>query len=84
MPLMVYAAADMPTSPEELEQYDLVLLSDVPRTSLNDAQMLSVLAYVRDAGGGFIFAGGESSYGEEGYADSPIEETLPIWFRLCR
>jgi len=73
---------DIPTSPEDLEEYDLLLLSDVPRSSLNDAQMLSILSYVRDAGGGFIFAGGESSYGEEGYAESAIEETLPIWFRI--
>ena len=73
---------DLPTSPEGYEQYDLVLISDVLRSRLNDAQMLSILTWVRDSGGGFIFAGGESSYGEEGYSDTPIEETLPIWFRV--
>jgi len=75
-------ARDLPTAPEDYEQYDLVLLSDVPRSSLNAAQMLSILTWVRDSGGGFIFAAGESSYGEEGYAETPIEETLPIWFRV--
>ncbi|MCH7823645.1 MAG: VWA domain-containing protein, partial [Acidobacteria bacterium] len=75
-------ARDLPTSPEDYEQYDLVLISDVPSSRLNDAQMLSILIWVRDSGGGFIFAAGESSYGEEGYSDTPIEETLPIWFRV--
>ncbi len=75
-------ARDLPTSPEGYDEYDLVLLSDVPRTSLNDAQMLSILTWVRDDGGGFLFAAGESSYGEEGYAETPIEETLPVWFRV--
>lgn len=75
-------ARDLPTSPEGYDAYDLVLVSDVPRSALNDAQMLSILAWVRDFGGGFIFAAGESSYGEEGYAETPIEESLPVWFRV--
>ena len=60
---------DLPTSPEDYEQYDLVFISDVLRCRLNDAQMLSILTWVRDSGGGFIFAGGESSYVVEGYSD---------------
>ena len=75
-------ARDLPTSPEDYEQYDLVLISDVPSSRLNEAQMLSILHWVRDSGGGFIFAAGESSYGEEGYSETHIEETLPIWFRV--
>lgn len=73
---------ELPTSPEGYRDYDLLLLSDVPRSALNDAQMLSILSWVRDAGGGLIFAAGESSYGEEGYTETAIEETLPVWFRV--
>jgi hypothetical protein len=29
-----------------------------------------------------VFAGGEATYGEEAYAETPIEEILPIWFRV--
>jgi len=75
-------ARDLPISPAGYEDYDLLLLSDVPSSALNDAQMLSILAWVRDAGGGLIFAAGESSYGEEGYTETPIEEALPVWFRV--
>jgi uncharacterized membrane protein len=73
---------DLPISPEGYAGYDLLLLSDVPRSALNDAQMLSILTWVRDGGGGLIFAAGESSYGEEGYTATPIEEALPVWFRV--
>ncbi len=82
MDVVLGQARSLPRTPEELTEYDLVLLSDVSSTSLDEAQMLSILAYVRDAGGGLIFAGGESSYGEGGYADTAVEETLPIWFRI--
>jgi uncharacterized membrane protein len=81
MEVVLGQSRDLPATPEGLDEYDLVLLSDVPRSSLNDTQMVALLAWVRD-GGGFIFAGGESSYGEEGYAETPIEETLPIWFKV--
>ena len=82
MDVVLGQARSLPRTPEELTEYDLVLLSDVSSTSLDEAQMLWILAYVRDAGGGLIFAGGESSYGEGGYADTAVEETLPIWFRI--
>jgi uncharacterized membrane protein len=81
MEVVLGQGRDLPATPEGLDEYDLVLLSDVPRSALNDAQMVALLAWVRD-GGGFIFAGGESSYGEEGYAETPVEETLPIWFKV--
>ena len=65
-----------------LTDYDAVILSDVPPQSLSDELMSSLEAYVRDEGGGLVFAGGESSYGKDGYSGSPIEEVLPIWFRV--
>ena len=74
--------SEIPSAPSGLEEYDLVLLSDVPSRSLTDAQMDAILAYVRDAGGGLIFAAGETSFGEEGYSETMVEEALPIWFRV--
>ncbi len=72
----------IPSTVAGLEAYDLVLLSDVASHRLTPAQMDAILAYVRDSGGGLIFAGGESSFGEDGYAETPIEEALPIWFEI--
>ena len=67
-----------PGSLKELERYDFVILSDTPadRFSL-DAQGL-VEAYVRDLGGGFLFAGGEGGYSLGGWANTTIERILPV------
>ncbi|SVD53177.1 uncharacterized protein METZ01_LOCUS406031, partial [marine metagenome] len=46
---------ELPMQSSGLDEYDLVLLSDVPRNDLQDAQMTAILDYVRDTGGGFIF-----------------------------
>src|SRR5437879_10965907 len=70
----------IPTSVEQLDAYDALVLSDVPRNSLNEEQMRSLATYVRDLGGGFILAGGENNYGEGGYAKTAIEEALPVTF----
>ena len=57
-----------------------VILSDVEREDLTEAQMQAVATYVRDLGGGFILAGGENTYGKDGYTGSTIEEVLPVTF----
>ncbi len=74
--------ANLPESQLELELFDLIFLSDVSPEDLGPTQMDAVLRYVRDFGGGLVFAAGESSYGKEGYSGSKIEEVLPIWFEV--
>src|SRR5205823_3028085 len=51
----------LPGSLKDLLKYDLVLVSDVPATYLGESQMAALESYVRDAGGGFLMAGGENS-----------------------
>jgi Ca-activated chloride channel homolog len=70
----------LPANLTQLDQYDAVVLSDVDRKALSDAQMQSLVTYVRDLGGGFILTGGENSYGEGGYSKTPVEEVLPVTF----
>jgi uncharacterized membrane protein len=70
----------IPTTIEELDAYDAIVLSDVARNSLNDQQMKTLATYVRDLGGGFILAGGENNYGEGGYSKTAIEDVLPVTF----
>jgi uncharacterized membrane protein/uncharacterized protein YegL len=70
----------VPTSIEELDAYDAIVLSDVARSNLTDAQMKILATYVRDLGGGFILAGGENNYGEGGYSKTIVEEVLPVTF----
>ncbi|HYR42206.1 MAG TPA: VWA domain-containing protein, partial [Terriglobia bacterium] len=71
----------VPASAAGLDSYDAVVLSDVARASLSGQQMQAMATYVREFGGGFILAGGETSYGEDGgYSKTEIERILPITF----
>lgn len=68
----------MPSSMQELERFDFVVLSDTPKESISLASQEVVTRYVRDLGGGFLFAGGESGYGLGGWSNSAIERLLPV------
>jgi uncharacterized membrane protein len=63
---------------DQLLDYDSVVLVDVPRIRLNDRQLATLQAYVRDLGRGLVMVGGPRSYGAGGYQDTTLEETLPV------
>jgi uncharacterized membrane protein len=68
----------MPGSLRELERYDFFVLSDTPREAVSDAAQDLIERYVRDLGGGFLFAGGEAGYGLGGWQHSTLERLLPV------
>ena len=70
--------AAVPTSLAGFQNFDLVVLDNVPASALTTTQMKMVQAYVRDLGGGFMMIGGDHSFGPGGYYKTPIEETLPV------
>jgi uncharacterized membrane protein len=72
------APAAFPASLRELERYDFVAISDVPKEALNPAAQDLVEKYVRDLGGGFLFAGGDAGYGLGGWAHTTFERLLPV------
>jgi len=74
--------ARLPASDDGLAPYAAVVLSDVPRTALSQEQMAALERYVADLGGGLIMAGGETMYGVDGYADTPVERLLPATFSM--
>ncbi|HZP91576.1 MAG TPA: VWA domain-containing protein, partial [Burkholderiales bacterium] len=71
----------VPAIAADLARFDALILSDVPAKSLSDAQMKAIESYVRDLGGGLLFAGGENTFGEEGYSGSLVEKVLPVEFK---
>jgi hypothetical protein len=73
-------AADVPITARQLDKYDAIVLSDVARRDLSLAQMRAMFTYVRDLGGGFVLAGGDNNYGEDGYSHTEIEKVLPVTF----
>jgi len=74
----VRAPRELPSSLRELERYDFVILSDAPAEAVSLTQQDAIEQYVRDIGGGFLFAGGESGYGLGGWYHTTIERILPV------
>jgi len=77
-------ARGIPSSLGDAQKYDLIFISDVPRTgdmgyqNMTTSQMRVLERYAR-AGGGVIFAGGEASFGPGGYGDTYLERrVLPV------
>jgi Ca-activated chloride channel homolog len=67
-----------PDNLAELQNYDLLVLSNVPATSLSLRQMEVARTYVQELGGGLIMLGGDQSFGLGGYYKTTLEEILPV------
>jgi uncharacterized membrane protein len=72
------ATNGLPRTLEDLQQFDLLALSDISSLALTREQMELYRRWVQDFGGGFVMLGGESSYGVGGYYRTPIEQLLPV------
>jgi Mg-chelatase subunit ChlD len=68
----------MPDSLNDLQNYELLILSNVPATALTQRQMEITRTYVQDLGGGLIMLGGDQSFGMGGYYKTVLEEILPV------
>jgi uncharacterized membrane protein len=71
-------ASGIPTTLNELLNYDTVIVSNVPAPQLTDETMRLIEKYVDQMGGGFIMLGGDESFGLGGYYNTPIERILPV------
>jgi len=77
----VVGLARAPLTARGLLRYDALILSDLPAKSLSPEFMRAVESYVRDYGGGLVFASGENTFGEDGYSGSTLEKVLPVEFK---
>ena len=68
----------MPDTLAGLQNYELLILSNVPATALTQQQMEITRTWVQELGGGFVMLGGEQSFGLGGYYKSTLEEILPV------
>ena len=68
----------MPDSLADLQNYEVLMLSNVPATDLSARKMEVIRTYVSDLGGGVIMLGGDQSFGLGGYYKTVIEEILPV------
>ncbi len=70
--------SEVPISLQDLAGYTTVVLADVPALDLGPTRMQVLQSFVRDLGRGLVVSGGENSYGVGGYANTPLEQTLPV------
>jgi uncharacterized membrane protein/uncharacterized protein YegL len=83
----VRPTTSVPTTPAQLDPWDVVILSDVGRSAIPDAAMNALADWVEHDGGGVLIAGGESVYGEDGtpnstggYRHTELERLMPVTF----
>lgn len=74
----VRPVAALPQDLSELNAFDLVILADVPASSMSDLQLECVRQYVEHFGGGLVVIGGKQSFGLGGYYGSALEAILPL------
>ncbi len=70
--------ADIPLDAAALQNYDCLILANVPATALSTDQMVAIREAVRGTGMGLVMVGGENAFGAGGYGGTPVEEALPV------
>ncbi|MEZ6126601.1 MAG: VWA domain-containing protein [Planctomycetaceae bacterium] len=70
--------AAIPDNPAGLQDYSVVILSNIPAGDLSAGQMQTLRTWVSELGGGFVMLGGDESFGPGGYYRTPIDEILPV------
>lgn len=68
----------IPDSLSDLQNYELIALSNVPATSMSTRQMNLIRTYVQELGGGLLMIGGDQSFGLGGYYKTTVEEIMPV------
>ena len=76
------APASFPASLAELERFDFFVLSDVPADAVSFASQEVVERWLRETGGGFLFAGGPNGFGPGGWQRAPLARVLSEVKRL--
>jgi uncharacterized membrane protein len=67
-----------PATREELQQYDVVICSDINRYVFTDDQLEWVRQLVAENGGGFVMIGGNTSFGSGNWDKTSWEKMIPV------
>ncbi len=68
-----------PKTPEELYQYNAIVLDDLESEFFTRDQMALVQKFVSERGGGLLMLGGAESFREGHYLRTPIGDMLPVY-----
>lgn len=76
--VQIMSAVNAPRDALSLLPYDSIILCNVERYSLDEAQMQAIRDAIYNEGTGFLMVGGGRSFGPGGYHRTVIEEALPV------
>lgn len=72
-------AGGFPTTRAELFRYRAVVLGSIEASAFTQDQLRMLADFVNVRGGGILFLGGRSAFGEGGYAGTPLADVLPVY-----
>jgi uncharacterized membrane protein/Mg-chelatase subunit ChlD len=66
----------------ELQQYDTVILGNVPRERFSDEHIRMLVLNTEQMGAGLVMLGGPNSFGAGGWANTELEKAMPVDFQI--
>ena len=73
-----HAKHGFPRTLEELLKYDVVIHSDILKSSFTPEQLKNIARLVEEYGGGFVMIGGASAFGRGGYHKTILDRIIPV------
>ncbi|MEO1583819.1 MAG: VWA domain-containing protein [Planctomycetota bacterium] len=80
--VQIVDATAIPTDVLGLQDYDLIILDNVPADEVAQRAQSALAVHVTEAGAGLVMVGGRASFGAGGWAGTPIEPILPVHLDL--
>ena len=66
----------------QLQQYDSIILANVPREAFTEAQIAMLVRNTQQLGGGLVMMGATDSFGAGGWTNTDVEKAMPVDFQI--
>ena len=76
--MVIDSSRPFPTTREDINSYDVIMISDVPVGNFSEQQLQWVVDWVVERGGGFIMAGGNTTFDRGNYDKTSWEMIVPV------
>lgn len=70
------------TGLDQLQQFDTVVLANVPREAFTDAQIEMLVRNTQQLGAGLVMMGAPNGFGAGGWTNTSLEKAMPVDFQI--